>query len=502
MAIRVSLGAGRWRLTRQLLTESLFLAAAGACLGVAAAWWGVKGLIAFAPADTPLIGRASVDVPTLFATLGITVMAWLIFGLTPALRASAVAPASALQTSARNTASRSGLRLRHSLVIAQIAMAAVLVIFSGLLIRSFWRLRQISLGYEPRGAITLRVKLPETRYPFPKFPFREWPAVAAFNDRLKNAAKEIPGIQTVSLAASSPARTMWTTRVTVDGRPKPPEGEQEEAQFRTADPDYLKAAHIRLLQGRFFTESDDEKRPLVTVINEAFIRRHFPEGKPIGNTISVFGMSREVVGIIGDVRYAGPGMPSEPAMYFPLRQAPFPDLTLIVRSEADPASLAPALRRAVAAADPNVAPFDVMTLDRALLEATSRERFIMSLLTGFATLALLLASVGIYGVVAYSVGRRRQEIAVRMALGARALDVFSQIVGGTLVRTAVGVIAGIILALSAGRLLQPLVFETSTRDLTTYIVVASVLMAIAFLGAAVPATRATRVNAAITLREE
>ncbi len=264
MAIRVSLGAGRWRLARQLLTESLFLAIFGVALGVITAWWGVRGLIVLAPPDTPLIGRAGIDGSVLLMTFAVTLVAWLIFGLLPALRASIVAPTSALQTSGRNTASRSTLRLRHALVIAQIAMAVVLVIFSGLLIRSFWRLRQVNLGYEPQGAISLRVKLPETRYPFPKFPFREWPAVIAFSDRLKAAALETPGVEAVSLGSNSPAHGAWTTRVTVDGRPKLPDGEQKEAQFRIADPDYLKTTRIRLLRGRFFERSDDEKHPLVS----------------------------------------------------------------------------------------------------------------------------------------------------------------------------------------------------------------------------------------------
>jgi putative ABC transport system permease protein len=189
-------------------------------------------------------------------------------------------------------------------------------------------------------------------------------------------------------------------------------------------------------------------------------------------------------------------------MYFPLRQTPFPDLTLIVRSSGDPAALASGLREAVFAADPNVAPFDVATLESSLLEATARERFILLLLTGFAALALLLAAVGIYGVVAYAVGRRRQEIALRMALGARARDVFWQIVGGTLLRTTLGVFGGSVVTILAGRMLQPLVFETSTRDVATYSVVACVLLVVAFFGAAVPATRAARVNTAAMLRQE
>jgi predicted permease len=506
MAIRVSIGAGRFRIARQLLTESFLLACAGAALGIAVAWWGVQGLKTLAPPGTPLIARASVDPTTLTATLFFTFAAWLVFGLLPSFRASNVAPASALGASVRNTSSAGSLRLRHTLVIAQIAMAAVLVISSGLLIRSFWRLSQVSLGYQPHGAISLRMNLPETRYPFPKWPIRRWPEVTAFHDRLRAATASIPGIESVSLALAGPTQsTSWTTRVTIVGRPVPPEGEQDEAQFRTADPQYLRATRIPLLLGRFFAESDDESHPLVAVVNQAFLNRHFPGELPasvLTRRFTIYGIPREIVGVVPDVRYGGPGSSPQPTMYVPIRQMPLPGITLIARAHTDPAALAQGLRQAIFTADPNVAPFDVITLDDSLAESTARERFILYLLTAFAALALALAAVGIYGVVAFSVSRREQEIALRMALGARARDVFSQVVGSTLIRSAVGISAGLALSLLAGDLLQPLVFQTSTRDLLTYSTVAAVLLITAFLGAAVPALRAARLDPAHTLRKE
>jgi len=505
MAIRVSIGAARFRIARQLLTESFLLACAGATLGIAVAWWGVQALKTLAPPGTPLIARASVDPATLTATLFFTLAAWLLFGLLPSFRASNVAPASALGASAPSTASAGSLRLRHALVIAQIAMAAVLVISSGLLIRSFWRLSQVSLGYEPHGAISLRMNLPETRYPFPKWPIRRWPEVIAFHDRLRAATASIPGIESVSLAMASPTRPSWTTRVTIVGRPVPPEGEQDEAQLRTADPQYLRATRIPLLLGRFFDDTDDDAHPLVAVVNQSFLNRHFP-GEPAATVLTrrftIFGIPREIVGILPDVHYGGPGSDAQPTMYVPIRQMPFPNITLIARAHTDPASLAQGLRQAIFTADSNVAPFDVMTLDDSLAESTARERFILYLLTAFAALALTLAAVGIYGVVAFSVGRRQQEIALRMALGACARDVFSQVVGATLLRSALGIAAGIATSLLAANLLQPLVFETSTRDLLTYSSVTAILLATAFFGAALPALRAARLDPAQTLRKE
>lgn len=502
MAIRASLGAGRRRLARQLVTESLLLAVCGAALGVAVSWLGLRGLRALAPPDIPLLDRAAIDLPTLLAAVGALLGAWLLFGLLPALRASAVAPGGALQGAGRGTASRETLRLRNALVTGQIALAAALVICSGLLIRSFWRLHQTTLGYEPRGAIALQVNLPETRYPWPPWPFRQWPALHAYAQRLRSSVLAVPGVEAATIGMANPARSTWTTRVMVEGRPPIPEGEQQEAQFRTADPDYLRVSGAALRRGRFFEETDDAGHPLVSVVNEAFVRRHFPGEDPLGRGIRVFGDSREIVGVIADVRYEGPRFESEPSMYFPFKQAPFPYLTLVVRSSGDPAALHDQLRQAALEAEPNAAPFAIQTLEQTVTETTARDRFILFLLTAFAALALLLAAVGIYGIVAFTVGRRLHEMAIRICFGARAGDVFWRLVGGTLGRTLLGVAAGGLLAALAGRFLEPLLFQTSARDGLTYGAVAGVFLGVAFLGAALPAMRAVRVRSAQALRRE
>jgi predicted permease len=502
MAVRMSLGAGRGRLIRQLLTESLLLSLLGGALGVAGAYWGVKALIAIAPPNTPLIDRARVDGAALAATFGICLFAWLIFGLLPAVRTSVAAPASALQPGGRGTVGRDPHRLLNGLVVVEVALAVVLVISAGLMLRSFWRLRQADLGYDPSGMVGLRFKLPERTYPWPKWPFREWPAVTGFHSRLKDRVLGLPGVESASLAMAGPAQEMWTTRVHVDGRPVPPEGEMREAQFRTADIDYLRVSRARLARGRFFEKQDDEKHPLVGIVNEAFVREHFPGEDPIGRRILVFGGPREVVGVIGDIRYLGPGVASPSTMYFPLRQTPFPDGALIVRAKGDATAVATALRRAVLDTDPNVAPFDVMTLGAALAQTTARERFVLNLLTGFGALAVLMAVVGIYGVVSYAVARRRREIGMRIAVGARPSDIFRQVTGGTVRIAGLGVAAGLILAAITAPALQPLVFETSTRDTNTYAAVAVLLFAVAFCAAALPARRAALLDPAVTLREE
>jgi hypothetical protein len=276
----------------------------------------------------------------------------------------------------------------------------------------------------------------------------------------------------------------------------------KEAQYRTADPDYLKATRIRLLRGRFFEKEDDERHPMTAVVNEAFVRVHFPDEDPLGRQIVVFGTPRTVAGVIGDVRYGGPSSPTPPTMYFPVRQQPWPDCTLIVRSSVDPVTLTHALRRSVTAADPDVAPFDVATLDAALADSTARERFVLSLVTGFGALAMVLSIVGIYGVVSYAVGRRRREIAMRIALGARPGRIFGQVTGATIGRAIGGVAAGLAIAAIAAPLMQPLLFETSTRDTATYCMVAAVLLFTGFCSAAIPARRAASLDPAPILREE
>lgn len=502
MAIRTSLGAERSRLLRQLLTESFALALAGAGLGIAVAEGGVRLLLALAPESMTLIGRAAVDWNSMAMAIAIGIGAWLLFGVVPALRASAVAPGEALKESGNVTVSKGALRWRNGLVLAQVALTSVLVISSGLLIRSFWRLQRMDLGYEPKGAVTLRFQLPETRYATPQFSEFRWPQGLAFHDRVRSAASAIPGVEAASIVMAGPNRASWTTRVAVVGRPVPPADQQEEAQVRTGDPGYLKATGAVLKQGRFFTGEDSENAPPVMVVNEAFVRRYFPAENPVGQSAAALFGPRRIIGVIGDMRYSGPASLPVPTMYFPAGQFALPESTLIVRTRGDAAALVPVLRRLITGLDANIAPFDAATLESSLETATARQRFIMSLLTGFALLALLLAVVGVYGVVAYAVGRREKEIALRIALGAGRANVFRQIAGGTVLRASAGVAAGLIAAAALGRLLEPLLFATSPRDTATYAVVAGVLLAAAFLGAAIPAHRAARLNAATTLRQD
>ncbi|MBL8228960.1 MAG: ABC transporter permease [Bryobacterales bacterium] len=500
MAVRGSLGASRPRLARQLLTESLVLSLLGGLLAIAVAYAGLQALVALAPPGTPLVDRIQLDAGALAATLGLSLLAWVIFGALPAIETSAIAPGAAIQT--RSAAGTRHRALLHSLIVVEVALSAVLVIAAGLLIKSFWRLHQVDIGFHPSHVISLRMKLPETDYPWPKWPFREWPKVTAFHERLKAAAQSVPGVDVASVALADPMRELWTTRVAIEGRPMPKDGSQKEAQYRAADEDYLRVTGAVLKQGRFFRTTDDSRHPMVAVVNESFAREYFAGQSAIGSRIVVFETPREIVGIMGDIRYSGPGSPSPSTMYFPMRQQPWPDCTLIARATGDAALLSRSLQQAVRSADASVAPFDVTTLDSAFRQSTARERFVLSLLTVFGTLALLLAIIGVYGVAAYAVQARRAEIAVRIALGARRIEVYREVTSRILAHAALGVGAGLVCAALCAPLLQPLVFQTSPRDLLTYAAVTLTLLLAALLGAARPARQAAAIDPAIVLREQ
>ncbi len=272
--------------------------------------------------------------------------------------------------------------------------------------------------------------------------------------------------------------------------------------MRTGDADHLKAVGARLMAGRFFAPDDDSRNAPVVVVNEAFVRRYFPAEAAVGQRITALFGPRQIVGVIGDMRYEGPADLPSPTMYFPMAQFALPEQTLIVRTSGDAASLIPALRRVIRDLDINIAPFDVAPVETALEVASGRERFSLALLTAFAALALMLAVIGIYGVVAYSVGRRKREIALRLALGASAVDVLGRIVAGMLVRACVGVGVGMAAASAMGSILRPLVFETSTQDAAIYAAVALVLLTAVLLGTVLPARWITGMNAAATLREQ
>jgi putative ABC transport system permease protein len=502
LAVRTSLGAGPLRVFRLLLTESLLLATLGGALGTLLAVGAVEVVRVLGPEDLARLRECSVDGRALFFALLASLAAALAFGALPALRGARRPPAASLKDGGR-VAGVSGLRTRRFLVAFELSAAVVLVVGAGLLVRSFENLRRVDPGYDPRNLLLAHVSLTGPGYAFPKgWPVLQWPAYTAFAGALRERLEAQPGVLGVAFAHQGPADPGWTTGVTVEGRPRVPEGQQPEASYRPVSPGYFRTLGVPLLRGREFGRFDGPGATPVAVVNEAFVARHFPGEDPIGRRIVVFRVPREIVGVSGDERFAGIEASPATAMYLPIDQNPQPSVTVAIRTASDPASAVPALRAALRATDPTLALFEVDTAEGALEGSLRQRRFVLALLGGFAMVALLLAAVGTYGVVSFAVGERTREVGVRVALGARPAQVFVLVVRQGMSLGAVAVGVGVLGALALGRVMENLLFGVGARDPLTLATVAAGLLLTAFAASALPALRATRVDPVRALRLE
>ncbi len=504
IAVRAALGAGRGRILRQALAENLVLAVLGLGLGLLLAAWTVDLVRTAGPRDVPRLDQVGLNGQVLgFAAL-VTLLAWAVFTVAPALRLGRTDLMPVLREGGPGALGPAGReRLRHGLLIAEVALSTLLLIGAGLLIRSLARLAAVDPGFDPRNVVTLGLQLPPARYPMPRvWPILEWPQVTAFQDRLLETVSALPGVRSAALAVGTPASATWTTRMTVVGRPEPPPGHQDEVYYRPVSEDYFRAAGLPVLKGRGFDARDDGRRPLVVVINQSFAKRYFPDQDPLGQRVKLYGVAREVVGVAGDEKFLGLASEAPPAAYLPFRQGLLDSLSLIVRAAGDALALAPSLHKVIWSLDPNLAVFDVVTLEQALAESLAQRRFTMRLLGAFAALALLLAVVGIYGVVSSTVGRRTHEIGLRMALGAARRDVLRLVVRHVLLLTVAGVGLGLAAALALSRLLAGLLFGVGPRDPVTFLAAALILTGVALAAGFLPARRATRVDPMVALRYE
>jgi putative ABC transport system permease protein len=514
IAVRAALGAERWRIVQQLLTESLLLAIAGGTLGVLLATWTVRLFVASRPATIPRIDMVGVDARVMGFAAALSIATGIVFGLVPALRASAPDLLSSLQRAGRGSGFARTRRFRSGLVVAEVALALVLLVGAGLMIRSFARLMAIDPGFDPGNVVTMRLTLPAAKY-------RELDRWIAFHDDLVHRVGAVAGVTAAGLNSALPLQGGGAEAgVLVEGRPlPPPESPGPTALFQASSADYLRAMGVRLVRGRFLTDADTATAAPVVVVDESLVRRLFPDEDPIGRRIAFEfrGPSRddpdpvwrEIVGVAGHVRHYD--LATEPPfvqLYVPFAQLPIyfhnrrPSMALVVRTALPAETLTGAVRRELAAIDADIPLYAVQPMADYLSQATEQPRLSVVLLTGLGALALVLAVIGIYGVVSYSVAQRTQEIGVRVALGATRRDVYRMVVGEAGALIAAGLVVGVGASLALGSMIRSLLFEVSHRDPATVATIAALLALVALVASLVPARRATRVDPLVALRAE
>ncbi|HXG67845.1 MAG TPA: ABC transporter permease [Blastocatellia bacterium] len=499
IAIRTALGAGRGQIVRQLLTESLLLAMIGGGAGVLLAVWGVDALLALAPEDLPRINEVAIDGSTLAFTFALTLLTGLGFGLAPALQASKPDLNETLKDAGRG--SSGGVhraRVRNALVVAEVALALVLLVGGGLLIRSFIQLQQVKPGFNTENALVVNMSLPQRKYP-------QGQQAVNFYDQLMRNLSTLPGVQAVGGSGVFPFVNEAVLGFYVQGEPRSAGGDMPTTNYFSVSPDYFRAMGIPLLKGRVFTETDRQDTTPVAVINETFAKRYFPDEDPIGKRIHVTNgpeVFREVVGVVGDVKQYGLARETNAQFYEPFAQQPRPGFTIVLRAGSDPTALSGAVRARVQELDKDQPVTSIQTVEEILRESVAQERFSMLLLGIFAALALVLAAVGLYGVISYSVTQRTHEIGIRMALGASRGDVLKLVIGQGMVMALAGVGIGLAGAFALTRLMSGMLFGVSATDPITFAVISMLLTGVALAASYLPARRALKVDPMVALRYE
>lgn len=503
-AIRAALGARGWRVARQMLTESVILALVGGALGVLLAVWAVAALVGAAPAELPRTDAIGVNLTVLGFALLVSLLTGLLFGLAPLVQMRRAPLAQALREGGREGGAAESLgRLRPALISAEVGLALVLLVGAGLLIRSLAAIHAVDPGFETRNVLTFRAALPAARY-------EAGDPVITFHEQLQQRIGALAGVERVGAVS-----TLFLSRlpnmspIHVEGAPpRTADDPVESVAFDAVTPGFFEAMRIPLVAGRGFDARDDARVTEVVIVNEAFVRRYFPAGDATGRRFT-FGSPTdenvqwsEIIGVVRDTRRSGLVEPVRPEAYFAHAQVARPALTYTVRTAVDPTALLPAIRAAVRELDPLLPLSAVLTVEQIIAETVAARRFLMLLLAGFATLALVLASIGIYGIVTYLVTQRTRELGIRFALGAHRRDVLRLIIGESLAHVLPGVALGGVVALLLARLLRSQLFGVAPTDPLTFAVVATLLIGVCVLASYLPAARAARIDPLAALRQE
>jgi putative ABC transport system permease protein len=495
IAVRTALGAGRWRIVRQMITESVLLSLVGGALGTLLAIWGVELLVALSAGSLPVTAQVRIDATVLGFTLLVSVLTGVLFGLAPAIRTMKLNLSDSLKEGGRSGSEGAHRnRTRSVLVILESAVAVVLLIGAGLLVRSLWLLQDTSPGFDAHNVLTMGINLPRDKYDKPE-------KSASFFTELESRVAALPGVESVGLVSELPLSGQPNDMpYTVEGRPPVSIDQAFDDDFRRVNTNYFKALGIPFLRGRNFTDQEVREGAKVVVISDLLARQVFPNEEPLGKRlIMAFGSAFEIIGIVGDIRHRGLESAPNPAMYMPAYGG---SMNVVIRSQGHAASLAAAVRKEVLQIDPNQPVADVRTMEEWLARSVAGPRYRTTLLGLFALVALALASTGIYGVMSYSVSQRTHEIGVRMALGARRFDVMRLVVRQGMTLVIVGVALGLAGAFALTRLMASLLFGVTAKDPFTFVVVAALLTLVAFVACYLPARRATKVDPLVALRYE
>ena len=504
LAIRAALGAGRTRLIRQMLIESLVLAAAGGAAGLMLAAWAIQALPSLAPSDLPRSTDIHIDGPVILYAVLAALVTGLLFGTAPALQSAAVAAGEFLKQGGRTgSAGSRSRRLRSAVAIVEIAVALVVLIGAGLLVRSFVAMNKVDLGFDPRHILVLRVELPSARYP-------KGAQINAFFGELASRLKALPGVESVGLGSSVLLSALpQSAALSVQGRPaQDPRARNAPVPYDSITPDFFKTLRIPLHRGRLFTDADTPTSQPVAVVNESLARRFFPDGDALGKKVT-FGDPTDsrtqwttIVGIVGDTRRGGVNHAPWAELYYPLAQGPDRRMYALIRTSGDPLALVRSAQAEVWAIDRNQPIHSTRTVEGLLAGSRANSRFTTLLLGIFSIIALALAAIGIYGVVAYSTAQRTQEIGIRMALGARRTDILTMVLkeGGMI--GVVGLALGIAVALVLTRFMSTLLFGIGARDPITFVALPIGLLLVVTAATLIPALRAVRVNPVVALRAE
>jgi putative ABC transport system permease protein len=501
VALRAAVGAGRGRIVRQLLTEALVLAIGGGGLGLLLAYWGTDALLALAPAAMPRQANIHIDGVVLAFTGGMSLVTAFLFGALPALQLTRGDLHESLKDGARASLGRHGRRLGNTLVVSEVALALVLLVAAGLMIRSFSRLVAVDPGFDPRGVLTGRVFLPAAAYP-------EGYQQVGFADRVVQRLEALPGVTAAGVVSQLPLGGPYSSgTIAVEDRKGDPQNQDLETDLTGVSPGYFAAMQIPILTGRAFSAQDTAEAAGVAIVDEAMARRFWPDRDPLGRRVKLGSQASQspwmtIVGVARTVKQFGLDADGREQVYFPFAQQPAQEMALVLRSAGDPGTLGESLRATVLAVDAGQPVYDLRPMEALVSDSLSRSRFSMALLLTFSAVAVVLAAVGIYGVMACSVSQRSHELGVRLALGAQTAEIFRLVLRQSAMLAGYGVVLGIAGALAATRLLDALLFRVSAFDPATYVAVSALLVAVTMLAGYLPARRATRVDPIAALRCE